>query len=150
MAQVTDTVAQDAILVRSPSGEAILGQWPENVNITLGALIIFPAGDEIGDLLPCRAEARIGLEQYAILILGPPALSKGWIQRMEPPFATVLGSQSASLHATWEWLCEARRRIDLLDTQIGSPWQCGLGCLGQSQSISPQILWRGHTAQRGS
>ena len=109
MAQITDTVAQDAVLVRGPSGEPILGQWAENVNIALGALVIFPARNEVGDLLPRRAEARIGLKQDAIFILGPPTLSEGRIQRMKPPFATVLGFQSAALYIV---CCEACRRVD--------------------------------------
>ena len=80
MTKVANAVSQDLIFFGSPIRKSVGCQGPEDVPVPFGALIILPARDQVGNLIPRRAEAGIRIEEYTVLFLGPPAFTKRRIQ----------------------------------------------------------------------
>lgn len=58
--------------------------------MSLGALVVLAAGDEGGDFVPGGAEAGVGVEEDAVLVLCPAALAEGGVQRVEPALSAGL------------------------------------------------------------
>lgn len=80
MSQVPHAIPELLVLLGGPVEEAVPGEGVEDVAVALGALVVLAAGDEVGNLVPGGAEAGVGVEEDAVLVLCPAALAEGGVE----------------------------------------------------------------------
>lgn len=80
VSQVPHAIPELLVLLGGPVEEAVPGEGVEDVAVALGALVVLAAGDEVGNLVPGGAEAGVGVEEDAVLVLCPAALAEGGVE----------------------------------------------------------------------